>query len=118
MTDKESLLSEAEKLAQMLVLRPEVEAYRQAEAKMHGRPDIAAQLRQLREIQEQIVEFSERNVPEVHYQHLVAQMEKVSTELMSIPEVESFTNAQEAVDRLIQTVTGRLQKALDAPPTS
>lgn len=113
MTDKESLLSEAEKLAHMLVLRPEVEAYREAEAKMNNRPDVVASLRRLREIQEQILEFSERNVPEVHYQHLVRQVETLSTELMSIPEVEAFTKAQEEVDQLIQTVTGRLRAALD-----
>lgn len=118
MSSMEFIITEADQLAEMLINRPEIEAYQAAEARMIANPSVVADMRRLKEIQEQIGDFMSRNVPEAHYQHLQTEMESLLSHLEQVPEVAAFISAQSDVTNLIQAVTERLSRVLESPKTS
>lgn len=117
MSSQDVLLAEAEQLADMLMQCQEVQEYRRTEASMNALPEVAALLRRLRDLQEQIGEFVSRNVPEEHFRSLQEDMDAALTKLEGIPEVTAFMAAQTRINDLIQAVTGRLASALQPPDT-
>lgn len=117
LSSQDVLLAEAEQLADMLMQCQEVQEYRRTEASMNALPEVAALLRRLRDLQEQIGEFVSRNVPEEHFRSLQEDMDAALTKLEGIPEVTAFMAAQTRINDLIQAVTGRLASALQPPDT-
>lgn len=115
MNTTETLCIEAEHLADLLIQRPEIQDYRRAESIMNAHPTIVADLRRLRDLQEQIGDFMSRNVHEAHYQHLSAEVDALLSKLEGLPEVQNFLAAQTRVNELIQAITDRLSTALAEP---
>ncbi|QQE80678.1 YlbF family regulator [Alicyclobacillus sp. SO9] len=106
------LLVQAEELADRIMEMPEVDAYKKAEADLQRCSDAQSMMLQLKDLQEQIAEFSSRNVPEQYYQHLSKESESLLEKLETIPEVNAFQEAQSKVNRLLQEVSDRLASAV------
>jgi cell fate (sporulation/competence/biofilm development) regulator YmcA (YheA/YmcA/DUF963 family) len=117
MIDRNELWAQAEELAELLIRCPEIQAYREAEARMNANPQAVSMIRKLRELQEEIADFQARRVPEAYYRHLVAESESLLAKLEKIPEVKAFQEAQTAVNDLLQEVTQRIAAVLTSGGT-
>lgn len=106
------LLLQAEELADMIMEMPEVDAYKRAEADLQNCSEAQGMMRQLKDLQEQIADFTARNVPEQYYQHLSKESESLLEKLGTIPEVKAFQEAQSKVSSLLQEVSDRLASAV------
>ncbi|MCL6593952.1 MAG: YlbF family regulator [Alicyclobacillus sp.] len=112
MFDHNELWAQTEELADLIMQSPEINAYQLAEARMKQHPQASSLLARLKDVQEQVAEFQARQVPPMHYVHLLKESESLMTELEKIPEVAEFQRAQNAVNDLLQTLTRRLARAV------
>ncbi|MCL6593287.1 MAG: YlbF family regulator [Alicyclobacillus sp.] len=112
MFDHNELWAQTEELADLIMQSPEISAYQQAEARMKQHPQAGTLLAKLKEVQEQVAEFQARQVPPMHYVHLLKESESLLAQLEKIPEVAEFQRAQNAVNDLLQTLTRRLARAV------
>ena len=112
MVDRNELLAEAEDLADMIMEAPEIEKYKTAEILMQANTEASAKLRRVKELQEQVAEFQARNVPPMHFAHLLEETEKLFGALEEFPEVRAFQHAQQEVNELLSAITRRLARAV------
>ncbi|MCL6453107.1 MAG: YlbF family regulator [Alicyclobacillus sp.] len=110
--DRNELWAETEELADLIMQAPEIQAFHDAEARLKANPQALSMMNRLRELQEQIGEFRARNVPPMHFVHLMQESESLLEKLETLPEVAAFQRAQTDVNDLLQSVTSRLAQAV------
>jgi cell fate (sporulation/competence/biofilm development) regulator YmcA (YheA/YmcA/DUF963 family) len=112
MLDRNELWAQTEELADLIMQAPEIARYQEAEARMKAHPTASRMIQELKDLQEQVAEFQARQVPPMHYVHLLRETESLLDRLEKIPEVAEFQQAQAAVNDLLQALTQRLARAV------
>jgi len=112
MIDRNELLAEADELADLIIRSPEITAFQVAEEKLKANVSARYKMQELRDLQDQVGELQSRKVPLLHYKHLFERTDALLLELEKIEEVQLFQSSQQAVNSLLQEVTGRLATAV------
>lgn len=112
MADHNDLLLQAEDLAEMIIQAPEVASYKKEEQKLRDNAEAQSLMTRVKDLQEQIADYSARNVPEQYYKSIVDESESLLEQLEKIPEVQSFQEAQNAINELLKDISDRLALAV------
>jgi cell fate (sporulation/competence/biofilm development) regulator YlbF (YheA/YmcA/DUF963 family) len=109
--DRNEIWAQAFELGQLILESPEVAAYKAAEKAMNDHPEISAKVRRFREMQEQYERLSEHSTGS-HLNGLRTDIERLSAELDTYPEVRAYKEAMAKVDELLDAVTKLIASAI------
>lgn len=115
--DRLELLLQADELADLLLMSPEIEVYRRTEEALNRNGNALNLLKRFHELREQVAEFQARKVPPMHYSYLLAETDQLLKQLEEIPEVTAYEQAQAKLNELLDAVTATLYSAVQERKT-
>jgi cell fate (sporulation/competence/biofilm development) regulator YlbF (YheA/YmcA/DUF963 family) len=102
--DRNEIWAQAFELGQLILESPEVVRFKEVEKAMNEHPEISAKVRRFRELQEQYERLAEYGSGS-HLDGLRRDINKLSAELDTYPEVRAYKEAMAKVDELLKAVT-------------
>lgn len=107
--DRNEVWAQAAEIGQQLAQTPEVRAYKKAKAAMEGNPNIRHMLNQLRDLQELRDRFS-NGAASPYAERWQNSIKEILEQLKRYPEVQTYQEKREAVDRLLLNVSNLLSQ--------
>jgi len=106
---RKEILDEARHLAKMLASTPEIDRFKQVEAKINDNQKVQHLITRIKALQKQAVNLQAYNKKEA-LQKVETEIDRVQADIDAIPVVQEFKETQIVVNDILQLVTGTIAR--------
>ncbi|KGX93095.1 hypothetical protein N781_11805 [Pontibacillus halophilus JSM 076056 = DSM 19796] len=106
---REDVLKHAEELAKMLANTPEIDRFKQVEAKLNDNQRVKNNINRIKSLQKQAVNFQHYGKTEA-LKKVEKEIDRLQAELDEIPVVSEFKETQITINDFLQLVTGTISR--------